>query len=145
MTSKVRDTKKLQFLKKFEESGNISASCECINIARKTFYAWRDNDPDFADSFEELCESVGDFVEDQLLMQIKAGETAATIFYCKTKLRKRGYVEKFETVNETKITNTKPMDDIDLSNVSSEELQAYIDAKEIADAIEEKCKVKKGN
>lgn len=96
MTSKVRDTKKLQFLGKFEESGNISASCECIGIGRRTFYEWRDSDADFADSFEDLCESVGDFVEDQLLMQIKAGETAATIFYCKTKLKKRGYIERTE-------------------------------------------------
>jgi len=96
MTSKVRDTKKLQFLTKFEESGNISASCECVGISRMTFYRWKDEDSDFAETFTDLQESVGDFVEDQLLMQIKAGETAATIFYCKTRLKNRGYVERIE-------------------------------------------------
>jgi len=43
------------------------------------------------------------------------------------------------------VTNAKPMDDIDLSGVSSEELQKYIEAKELAASIEEKCKLKKDN
>ncbi len=41
------------------------------------------------------------------------------------------------------VTNAKPMDEIDLSGVSSEELQKYIEAKELADSIEEKCRIKK--
>ncbi len=41
------------------------------------------------------------------------------------------------------VTNAKPMDEIDLSSVSSEELQKYIEAKELADSIEEKCRIKK--
>ena len=37
-----------------------------------------------------------DFAESQLHNQIKSGNTSATIFYLKTKGKKRGYVEKSE-------------------------------------------------
>lgn len=123
MTTKVKDKKKLQFLRKFEESGNISSCCECIDISRNTFYMWKDADTDFADAFEAIQESVGDFVEDQLLMQIKEGEIAATIFYCKTKLRKRGYVEKIENVTELKVTERKIIEEYDLNKLTIEELE----------------------
>lgn len=129
MTSRVKDTKKLQFLKNFEETGNISNACDFIEISRTTFYRWKEDDLDFAESFNDICESVGDFVEDQLLMQIKAGETAATIFYCKTKLRKRGYIEKVE--QEVISTNTNYNKEIepDYSGWTEEALIEYRDLK----------------
>ncbi len=37
-----------------------------------------------------------DFAESQLYKQIKEGSTAATIFYLKTKGKKRGYIERQE-------------------------------------------------
>ena len=44
-----------------------------------------------------------DFVESQLHQQIGNGEVASTIFYMKTKGRKRGYVERIEQdINITK-------------------------------------------
>jgi len=53
--------------------------------------------------------------------------------------------DKQDIKQSATVTNAKPMDDIDLSSVSSEELQKYIEAKELADSIEEKCRIKKDN
>jgi hypothetical protein len=49
-----------------------------------------------------LIEEIGDKVEDMLMRKIMEGDTAATIFYCKTKLKHRGYQE------DAKANNTGP-------------------------------------
>ena len=46
-----------------------------------------------------------DFAESQLHSQIKDGSTSATIFYLKTKGKKRGYVEK----QELDLTSAQPV------------------------------------
>ena len=53
--------------------------------------------------------------------QINEGNTSATIFFLKTKGKKRGYVERqeFEVVEN----------DIDFSNITDEDLQKFINSK----------------
>jgi hypothetical protein len=45
---------------------------------------------------EELSDVAIDFAESQLHKQIKDGNSTATIFFLKTKGKKRGYVERQE-------------------------------------------------
>ena len=45
---------------------------------------------------DDIADITLDFVESQLHQQIKDKDTAATIFYLKTKGKKRGYIEKQE-------------------------------------------------
>jgi hypothetical protein len=47
--------------------------------------------PECRAAFEETQETTGDMVEGQLLKMIKEGDVTAIIFYCKTKLKHRGY------------------------------------------------------
>lgn len=83
------------FLKALEKSlGNITLACKDIGIERKTFYNWRDSDPDFKARYEELAETVTDFVEAKLMQLINALDTTAVIFYLKTKGASRGYIEQ---------------------------------------------------
>ncbi|MCR9065502.1 MAG: hypothetical protein NXI00_16140 [Cytophagales bacterium] len=75
--------------------GNITKSCEIVGIkSRTTIYNWMENDPVFREAINNIDEFVIDFAENSLFKQIQEGNTAATIFYLKTKGQKRGYVEK---------------------------------------------------
>lgn len=76
--------------------GLVSQSCEMAGVTRSTHYNWMESDGVYAAAVREMDEFQGDFVEGQLLRGIKAGQPAMTIFYAKTKLRHRGYVEKVE-------------------------------------------------
>lgn len=92
-----KENLKPKFLEAFERHmGIISPSCSEVGIDRQTYYNWRKLDPDFDKACKEIEETQGDMVENRLLTRINEGDTIATIFYCKTKLKNRGYVERQE-------------------------------------------------
>ena len=70
------------------------------NLSPETVRQWREKDKDFAAKMDECKTICGDFVESKLLQKIKDGDTSAIIFYCKTKLENRGYVERNELVGK---------------------------------------------
>lgn len=84
--------------------GNITDTCQIIQVNRSTFYEWLRKDIDFKNKIEEIQpdEIFVDFAESHLHKRIEAGDTTAIIFALKTKGKKRGYVEKSEI--EAKIT-----------------------------------------
>lgn len=86
--------KALAALKK--SAGNITAACNAAGVSRSWFYVERDSDPEFASAINEVAEETGDFVETALIKQIQEGNTACIIFFCKTKLKHRGFVERQE-------------------------------------------------
>jgi len=91
----IDENDKNRFLKAYQKSlGNISASCKAAGITRASFYNIRNKDSNFKRRVEELNEFVGDYVESKLVQRIEKNDTIATIFYCKTKLQHRGYIEK---------------------------------------------------
>lgn len=91
-------------LKALEQSlGIITTACKEAGIGRTTFYQWRKEDPAFDEAVREISEVTLDFAESQLLKQIKAGNTAATIFLLKTKGKNRGYIEGIMQTNEEEI------------------------------------------
>lgn len=79
--------------------GIVSQACNSVGISRQTFYEWKRNDPDFAQEVEDVYETAIDFAESKLFKQIESGNTTATIFFLKTKGKKRGYVETTEVIN----------------------------------------------
>jgi len=80
--------------------GIVSASIEKAGIVRSTHYKWMDEDADYRKGVEDVTEYVIDFAESKLHNQINDGNLTATIFYLKTKGKKRGYVERIENVNQ---------------------------------------------
>ena len=74
-------------------NGNVSAACELLKISRAQYLEWLNTDQDFRFQVMIMIESIGDKVEAKLLEKIDSGDIAAIIFYCKTKLKHRGYVE----------------------------------------------------
>lgn len=75
---------------------NVSATCSALGISRQTFYVRKNSDPSLRERLEEAEESIIDFAESKLVEKIGEGDLTATIFFLKTKGKKRGYVEKYE-------------------------------------------------
>ena len=94
---KSRHIKKEAMLKALENSlGVVTIACKSANIPRSTYYKWLKEDEDFSKAVKEIENIALDFAESQLHSQMKDGSTSATIFYLKTKGKKRGYIERSE-------------------------------------------------
>lgn len=76
--------------------GVICVACEATGISRSTYYVWYNQDPTFRERVEEVMEAQIDYVESKLMNLINSGDTTATIFYLKTKGRKRGWSDKIQ-------------------------------------------------
>ena len=88
---------KKAMLKALEKSlGVVTTACNNAGVGRRTFYDWLSTDKDFADQVKDIQEVALDMAESQLHKQILDGSTSATIFYLKTKGKKRGYIERQE-------------------------------------------------
>lgn len=76
--------------------GIVSSACDAAQIPRSTFYLWCKDDPAFKLAVNDVQEVAIDFVEGQLFKLIESSDTAATIFFMKTRAKARGYVERTE-------------------------------------------------
>ena len=74
--------------------GIICVACDKSRISRATYYRWYKADQDFAEKVDEVMEAQIDYVESKLMSLINAGDNTSTIFYLKTKGKKRGWSEK---------------------------------------------------
>ena len=92
-----RHIKKEAVLNALEKSlGVVTTAVKSVGVARSTFYKWIKEDQEFAKAVKEIENIALDFAESQLHSQMKDGSTSATIFYLKTKGKKRGYIERSE-------------------------------------------------
>lgn len=89
--------KKAALIEALEKTlGVVTQACTRVDIARSTFYKWYSEDEDFKARVDEMENIALDFVESKLHKQIEDGVPSSTIFFLKTKGRKRGYVERLE-------------------------------------------------
>ena len=94
---KSRHIKKEAILSAFEISlGVVTVACKSVDIPRSTYYTWLKEDEKFAEQVKDIENIALDFGESQLHKQIGLGNTSATIFFLKTKGKKRGYIERSE-------------------------------------------------
>ena len=107
MTTKTNILKS-SLLEALEQSlGIVTTACKIVGCNRSTFYKYYDNDKKFRDQVDELQNMTLDFAESQLHKQIKEGNTTATIFYLKTKGKKRGYIERKEVEMTAQVSTSK--------------------------------------
>lgn len=79
------------FLDTLERSlGVLTSALIKSETSREEYDLWMQNS-EFKKNVEAINESSIDFVENQLLKQIKDGDLTAIQFYLKTKGKKRGY------------------------------------------------------
>ena len=67
-----------------------------MGMHRRSFYRWRDKDPEFDRACEEITEEILDEAEVLLQKKMRENDTTSLIFFLKTKGKNRGYVEKKE-------------------------------------------------
>lgn len=93
--------------------GIVTTACKNVGIGRTTFYEWMKDDKQFEKEVNEIQNIALDFAESQLHKQIGDGSTAATIFYLKTKGKKRGYIERQEITGADGMPNNFKVEIID--------------------------------
>ena len=98
--------------------GIVSTACKTVGINRSTHYDWFNNDEHYAEQVNDVAEQAHDFVESQLHDQIRDGNTTATIFYMKCKMRSRGYVER----QDVNLQTNRP----DLSALTTDEIREHL-------------------
>ena len=76
--------------------GVVTSAAKAVGVGRTTHYLWMQEDKEYKAAVDELSDVAIDFAESQLHKQIKEGNSTATIFFLKTKGKKRGYVERQE-------------------------------------------------
>jgi len=91
------DIHKKAMIEALEKSlGIVTTACKSVGISRETHYRWLREDEEYRKQVEDISDVALDFAESQLHKQIQNGEVSSTIFYLKTKGKKRGYIEKQE-------------------------------------------------
>lgn len=83
-----------------------------FSITRNTHLNWRKTDDDYKEHCEEITEVANDFVEHAIMRGIKTGNVPLMIFYAKTKMRKRGFSEKYY-LSEHKEDEDKTLDELE--------------------------------
>lgn len=94
------DIQKKAMIEALEKSlGVVTTACKTVGIARSTHYEWYGSDDKYKKAVDDISDVALDFAESQLHKQIQNGEVSSTIFYLKTKGKRRGYIERQEIEN----------------------------------------------
>ena len=96
MNLQTQQLKKAMLLALEQSLGIVTTAAKDVGIDRTTHYLWLKDDEKYKADVESIQDITLDFAESQLHKQIKDGEVTSTIFYLKTKGKKRGYVERVE-------------------------------------------------
>ncbi len=132
VSEKTIEIKKQRLLDSLEKSlGIVTTACKSAGVARSSFYEWKEKDLKFAKSVEEIDNVTLDFAESSLHKQINDGNATSTIFYLKTKGKRRGYIERTELDVSNSDGTLQPT--IDTSKLTTDQLKALKDAKINAD------------
>ena len=100
------NTKKEAMIKALEKTlGIVTSACTLAKVSRSQHYHWIKQDPEYKQRVTDLENIALDFAESHLHELIKEGSPAATIFFLKTKGKRRGYVE----TTSIEVTEKKPL------------------------------------
>lgn len=112
-----RQTKRLMLQALERTLGIVTTAAKLAGIHRATHHSWMVADEEYRDAVHALSDVALDFAEEKLHEMIKDKQPAATIFYLKTKGKKRGYIETVHNMNQnfddTNVTFYIPENDRD--------------------------------
>jgi len=76
--------------------GVVHYACLATDTPRATHYKWMNEDSEYKRGCDEASAVALDYVEAQLLTNIRHGDPTSAIFYLKTRGKQRGFVERTE-------------------------------------------------
>ena len=115
------DILKKRLVEALEKSlGVVTTACKQTEVNRSTFYEWYNKDEDFKKEVDSIGDIALDFAESQLHKQIQGGNPTSTIFYLKTKGKRRGYVERQEITGADGSPTSFKIEIIDTGEASDE-------------------------
>jgi hypothetical protein len=76
--------------------GNVTSALKLADVGKSTYYDWLREDKEFTALVDDTEEYTFDFVESKIMKQIEDDNTTMIIFYAKTKMKSRGYIERSE-------------------------------------------------
>jgi hypothetical protein len=96
-----KQKKKMEFIEAIKSNyGLLTPACSTADIAFQTYRNWYHADEEFKEqvdkALEQAHERTNDLAEGKLFEAIHNGDMTGTIFYLKTKGKKRGYIERQE-------------------------------------------------
>lgn len=94
--TKLKGKKKAMYDALYTSLGNVTSAVDKTGIGRATHYYWMNKDPVYKEAVDNLEEVTHDFVYNALMKKIREGDTTSIIFYCKTKMKDKGFTEKQE-------------------------------------------------
>ena len=94
-----------------EAEGFVTKAADILGIGRTTFYRYLDKYVTAQQALEDTREKRHDFVENKLMDAIRKGNITAIIFYAKTQMKHRGYVERIEQAHSGSVTTIVNWDD----------------------------------
>ena len=100
------NNKKEDMLKALEVTlGIVTSACILAKVSRSQHYHWMNIDPEYKTNVLDMDNIALDFAETSLHEQIKDKVPSSTIFYLKTKGKRRGYIE----TTSIEVTEKKPL------------------------------------
>ena len=79
-----------------QANGFVTKAAEILGISRNTFYVYLRKYTTAQQALEDKREQRHDFVELKMMERINEGSDTMIIFYAKTQMKERGYVERQE-------------------------------------------------
>lgn len=91
---KVTATQAAEALK--EQKGFVTHAAKQLGISRRQLHNIINNYPTVKEALDDAREGMKDIAESKIYDKIEAGDTTMIIFYAKTQMKDRGYVERQE-------------------------------------------------
>ena len=93
--------------------GIVTSICKSLGMSRQAFYERANKDEDLLAALQDSREEIIDFAETKLIELIRDGNASAIFFYLRTVGKDRGYIEKQEIEQTSKIINIIEVPQID--------------------------------
>jgi len=96
-----------------ESHGLVSVAAKKLGVSRATLHAMINKMPTVREARDDAKEALKDFAESRIFKEIEAGNTTMIIFFAKTQMKDRGYIERQDvslTWQDSLPPNTNPND-----------------------------------
>lgn len=124
---KTTATEAAQALK--DKKGFVTHAAKQLGISRQQLHNLINNHPTIAEALKDAREQMKDFAESKIYEKIADGDTTMIIFYAKTQMKDRGYIERQQIDQRNLNINLDALDDDQIKRLANGE-----DIKDVLDS-----------